>query len=132
MSKYYVLVDGQEIGIQIQHTESGNVVLLSDEPDVPLSIDFAALNSDVSSGAGTYSLIANGRSYQVHVEPTEEGLRMVMGGHRRTIEVLSEREWRLHKIAPRQTGKGGQATVKAPMPGLVKAVNVAEGDDVAR
>jgi 3-methylcrotonyl-CoA carboxylase alpha subunit len=44
--------------------------------------------------------------------------------------VLTEREWRLKKVAPRQTQQGGKQIIKAPMPGLVKGVLVAVGDEV--
>ena len=46
--------------------------------------------------------------------------------------VHTEREWRLEKIAPKQAVHSGPLTVKSPMPGLVKEVLVAPGDEVEK
>jgi biotin carboxyl carrier protein len=43
---------------------------------------------------------------------------------------LTEREWRLEKIAPKEAVQSGVAIVFAPMPGLVKDVLVERGDEV--
>jgi biotin carboxyl carrier protein len=132
VAKYYVTVDDREVGIEVLHTEAGTTVraLSSDAPSV--NVEFAAVHSNVDTGEGLYSLIADGKSYQVHAERTEEGMRMVIGRHRIDLTVLTEREWRLHKVAPRQAQQSGTIIVKAPMPGLVKSVLVSAGDEVAQ
>ena len=132
MARYYVEVDGKEVGVEVVPREGGTVLrLLEDETETSeVAADFAAIHSNVATGEGLYSLIADGKSYQAHVERTEDGLRMVIGSHLIDIRVLSEREWRLNKVAPRETRHSGAVTVKAPMPGLVKAVAVAPGDEV--
>src|SRR5437763_1991224 len=133
MARYYVQVDGSEIGLEVSHAEGRTMIRpLSDgQPDGEIDVDFATVHADPASGEGLYSLLAGGKSYQVYVERVDEGLRMVMWRHRFELTVLSEREWRLMKVAPRQGQVGGQVTVKAPMPGLVKSVSVNEGDQVA-
>jgi len=132
MARYYVEVDGKEVGIEVLSREGRTVLrLLEDGAETPeVAADFAAIHSYVATGEGLYSLIADGKSYQVHVERTEDGLRLVIGSHLIDIRVLTEREWRLNKVAPRETRQTGAMTVRAPMPGLVKAVAVAAGDEV--
>lgn len=132
MPKYYVEIEGSELGIELSHTETGTgtEARYLDDAETAHQVDFTPVFANTDTGDGLYSLIVDGKSYQVHVERTDEGLRMVMWRHRYSVAVLTEREWRLKKVAPRQQQAGGEVTVKAPMPGLVKSVQVAEGDTV--
>lgn len=132
MAKYYVQIDGKEIGLEVHERESGTVLQTTEGEAEPQTAhaDFAAVHSNLNTGEGLYSLITDGKSYQVHVERTGDGLRMLIGRHRFDLRVLTEREWRLEKVAPHQTQHGGTMVIKAPMPGLVKDVLVSEGDEV--
>lgn len=132
MAKYYVQIDGKEIGVEVHEREGGTAVQTVEDEAEPQTAhaDFAAVHSNLNTGEGRYSLITDGKSYQVHVERTDEGLRMVIGRHRFDMRVLTEREWRLEKVIPHQAQQGGTMVIKAPMPGLVKGVLVAEGDEV--
>jgi biotin carboxyl carrier protein len=95
-------------------------------------VDFAVVHANVDTGEGLYSIIADGRSYQVYLEPVDQEFRLALGRERLKLTVLTEREWRLRKSAPRQSANAGQTTIRAPMPGLVKAVVVTEGEQVAK
>lgn len=131
MAKYYVQVGGREIGIEVLPKEGGTVIHVGENGEAnEIGVDFASVHSNASTGEGLYSLIADGKSYQAHVERIPDGLRIVIGGHRFELQVLTEREWRLMKVAPRQSHDSGEIIVKAPMPGLVKMVAVAAGDEV--
>jgi biotin carboxyl carrier protein len=132
MAKYYVDVDGQEIGVEVLDQEGRTVIrrLDGEQAQPEKAVDFAAVHCNIDTGEGLYSLLIGGKSHQVHVERTGEGLRIVIGRHRGDVRVQTEREWRLKKVAPRQAQQTGQMNIKAPMPGLVKAVLVAEGDEV--
>lgn len=131
MANYYCIIDGQEIGLEVTHSEDRTIIRPIDrEGGAQATVDFAPVHMDVDTGEGLYSLIADGRSFQVHVERTEEGLRMVIWHHRYPARVLTEREYRLEKVAPRLAAAGGHKVIKAPMPGLVKALAVSEGDVV--
>lgn len=130
--KYYVELGKRELGIEVLHTEQGTQLRPVD-PESGLTdahVDFEPVHCNVDTGEGLYSLIADGKSYQMYVEPNGSGFRMLVWRHRYDITVLTEREWRLQKVAPRQAAHGGAVTISAPMPGLVKSVLVAEGDDV--
>lgn len=132
--KYFVEIGQREFGLEIHHGQDGTVVVpidnSSDQGGTP--VDFAPVHADVDTGEGLYSLIANGKSYQLYVEPVEQGFKLAVGRERYTISVLSEREWRLKKAAPRQTAHSGEITISAPMPGLVKQVLVQNGDAITR
>jgi biotin carboxyl carrier protein len=129
MSKYYIQIGDEEFPVQVTEGDEGTNVHLGDDPSAPPArVDFAVVNSSPSTGEGLYSIIADGKSYQVYALPTEEGYRLVMWRHRYDVRVISEREWRLEKVAPRRAAQTGKQTIKSPMPGLIKAVLVAEGD----
>ncbi len=76
---------------------------------------------------GLYSILLDGRSYDVQVERTPRHLIAVVDGHRFEIEVRDPRRW-----SGRSTHQGGDAVqiVAAPMPGKVVRVLVAPGDAV--
>jgi biotin carboxyl carrier protein len=75
-----------------------------------------------------YSVLLDGRSYDVYVEEAADGLVVVIGGHRFEIGVRDPR-----KLSHKRGGPGheGRQNVTAPMPGKVVRVLVAAGDEVA-
>src|SRR3954463_16552935 len=132
MAKYYIEVDNKEMAVEVFHREGKTTLSLQSDGEEPrlVAADFAVIHSNIGTGEGLYSLIADGKSYQVHVERTEEGLRMLIGGHQIDLRVQTEREWHLKKVAPRSMAQTGAVVVRAPMPGLVKSVAVERGQYV--
>ena len=133
MPRYYVQVDDREIGFEITETAQGLVLKPVDvrEDGTGAAVDLAAVHEHPGTGEGLYSLLVGGRSYQLYVERINAGYRVAMWRHRFDLNVLSEREWRLQKVAPKQASPGGKMVIAAPMPGLVKLVVVSDGDQVA-
>ena len=90
-----------------------------------------------AASAGRYSLLINNRSYEVVVrrlEADDEGgqrYEVLLDGQPYEVRLEDERERALANLA----GGGhesGDATIKAPMPGLVVNIPVAVGDAVER
>lgn len=133
MPRYYSQIDGREYSFEIVDTLDGTLVRQVGEADEAkeCSVDFAAVHAHPSTGEGLYSLLIDGKSYQLYLERTEDGLRVALSRHRFEVEVLTEREWRLQKVAPKQTVENGPFILKAPMPGLIKSVLVGAGDGVS-
>jgi 3-methylcrotonyl-CoA carboxylase alpha subunit len=131
--RYYVRVAGRELGLDIHHTEAGTAVEISEDgrPTSNEHVDFTPVHASGDTGEGLYSLIVDGKSYQLYVMPEGDGFRVGLGRYRFDLEVLTEREWRLQKVAPRAAAHTGPLVIQAPMPGLVKAVHVAVGDAVS-
>ena len=78
-------------------------------------------------GPGVYSILLDGRSYDVCVEETAAGLVVTIEGHRFAIEARDPRRW------SRKTAGAGSDTVQSilsPMPGKVIRVLAAPGDEV--
>ncbi len=131
MAKYFTELNGRELGFEIAqaHGATHLRVLEGDEPrDLP--VDFVPVQANVETGEGLYSLLAGGKSYELYVERHEGNLRVIIWRHRFEVKVYTEREWRLHKVAPKQVAHTGVTVIAAPMPGLVKAVVVSSGADV--
>ena len=77
---------------------------------------------------GTYSILIGGHSYEVRTGPLPEGQTWVDVAGRRQHFYL--RDPRNGRPGSGTASRGGQATLKAPMPGKVVRILVAEGDIV--
>ena len=132
MPKYYVQLDDDEISFDVRETDQGVVVqfINNDIHEEPRHVDFAPVHASSSTGEGLYSLLVDGLSYQIYVERKALGYRVALQRYRFDLTVLSEREWRLQKVAPKQAVLSGKMVIAAPMPGLVKSVLVVEGNEV--
>lgn len=79
---------------------------------------------------GYVSLIVDGRSIPVSVEPTEtDTLRVTVDGQRTDVQVKDERDLLIDRFGLGEDQAAG-GEVRAPMPGLVLDVLVEEGDEV--
>ncbi len=132
MPKYYVQLDDNEIGFEISQAGGANRVARLDVADSApaVQVDFVPVQADVETGEGLYSLLVDGRSYQLYIEKHDDHYRVMIWRHRYDVRVYTEREWRLMKVAPKQVAHTGTTVVIAPMPGLVKAVHVEPGVEV--
>lgn len=80
---------------------------------------------------GSYSLLLDNRSYDVLVERAGESeYRVLINGVLYTVQVVDERAKRLAEAAGAFSPTSGEFVLKSPMPGLVVAVPVSEGQRV--
>jgi biotin carboxyl carrier protein len=93
----------------------------------PMEVDFQSV-----SGQPVYSLLVNGKSYEAYVDIADDGLRVLMRGLLYNVTVEDEREKRLRAAAGGGVVESGEFHLKAPMPGLVVAVPVNEGQKVEK
>ena len=116
--RWSVLVNGAPRDIEI----------LAPAPDCRFRLDGAERQASVESAApGIYSVILDGRSYDVWLERTERGPIVTIDGCHFEIEVRDPRRW------SRKAGTAssdGIAALIAPMPGKVVRVLAAAGDTV--
>lgn len=82
--------------------------------------------------AGLYSLIINNESYEAVVEEGDGEFRVLINGVLFHAQVADERAKRLAEAAGAFTSTSGEATMKSPMPGMIVAVSVKEGDVVKK
>ena len=119
--KYVAEVDGLEFPVEIideRHVRFGEEVL---------EVDLATV-----SGEPLYSLIVNNESYEGYVYPDEDGWQVLLQGQFYQVRVEDEREKRLRTANETVERPGAEFVLKAPMPGLVAAVLVSEGQQVKK
>lgn len=82
-----------------------------------------------------YSLLLDNRSYEVHLDNTERNAYRVMvsgeGYEGFEVSVVDERTYRASLASGGLGGVSGDSAIKAPIPGLVVKVLVAEGEQVS-
>jgi biotin carboxyl carrier protein len=118
--KYVTTIDNQEFEIEIvdeRHIRIGGR---------PLEVDFESV-----SGQPVFSLILDGKSYEAFVYQGDEDWEVLIRGRQYQVKVEDEREKRL-KNAGGGSVSDGEFHLKAPMPGLVVAVLVEEGQEVKK
>jgi biotin carboxyl carrier protein len=90
-------------------------------------VDFVSV-----SGQPVYSLIADGKSHEAYVRESDEGWQVLLRGRLYPVRVEDEREKRLRAAAGGGVAETGEFHLKAPMPGLVVAIPVEEGQQVKK
>jgi biotin carboxyl carrier protein len=118
--KYIAEIDGMEFPIEIL-----------DEHHVRFGEETIGVDLAVVSGQPLYSLLANGESYEGYVYQDEETWQVLLMGQFYSVRVMDEREKRL-RTSGLSAATSGEFTLKAPMPGLVVAVPVEEGQTVEK
>jgi len=93
------------------------------------TVDFANLNQQP-----VFTLLIDGQSYEAYIHPGEGNeWQVLLRGMMYVAEVEDEREKRLRAAAGAVAGgAGGEFNLKAPMPGLIVAVPVTEGQAVKK
>ena len=118
--KYTALINAKAYTIEIG---ANNTVLVNGEPH---AVDFRSID-----GTTLFSLLMDNGSWEVLVERTGDEYRVVIDGELHIVDVQDERTRKLAKAEAKTAAAAGDVSVKAPMPGLVRGVNVSVGDSVA-
>ena len=93
----------------------------------PVEVDAERLDQVVQVEPGVYSVLVEGRSFEVRATASREGLRLQLDGRRFMAEVSDPRDRGQRSAAAVGTGR---QNIAAPMPGKVVRVLVGEGDAV--
>jgi biotin carboxyl carrier protein len=92
-----------------------------------IPVDFLSLNR-----SNAFSLLLNNNSYEMLVSEEDNGYQVLAMGHLFTVHVEDERARRLAQASRGYIPGSGEIQVKAPMPGLIVAIPVIEGQIVKR
>src|SRR5256712_12652621 len=118
--KYFVSIGAQTHEVEVD----GNRV----------TVDGVGLETDLVAVSGTplYHLLLAGASWTIAAEPLEGAGRWTLGlvGERVDVAVQDERSRGIEAASGKSKRSGGGGTVRAPMPGLVVRIEVAEGQRV--
>jgi biotin carboxyl carrier protein len=134
MTKYYVQPDADDTGdsaapFEIELVEQGEQLLATMDGERML-VDLKKV-----SEPSLYSLVIDNRSYEVFVDeqdPAGSVLSVLIDGEFHRWQVQDEWVRRLARIQHNSRVPDGEISVKAPMPGVVLAIEVAIGDAVSR
>jgi len=90
-------------------------------------VDFVSV-----SGQPVYSMIADGKSHEAYVREGDDEWQVLLRGRLYPVKVEDEREKRLRAAAGGGVAETGEFHLKAPMPGLVVAIPVTEGQEIKK
>ncbi len=120
--KYTTSVNGNTYQIEIN---SAHQITVDGEI---FAVDFESV-----SHQPLYSLLLDGGSHEAYIEYDAEGWQVLHRGDRYTVSVADERMQRLAQLGGLQADAAGREfLLKAPMPGLVVSVPVADGQPVEK
>jgi biotin carboxyl carrier protein len=119
--KYHVTIGQEEFEIEVR---SETEILFNGKS---IRVDFQSL-----ADQPVYSLLLGNESHEAYVGESERGLQVLLRGQLYEVEVEDERQRRLRQASEVEVPAGGEFQLKAPMPGLIVAVPVAEGETVSR
>lgn len=117
--KYITTINDEEFIIEIEHN---NQILVN---GARYDIDFQHLPE-----ADALSLLLNHQSFEAVVEERDDVWEVLIKGELYTVKVQDERAYRLSKARGVAGDVAGEAQIKSPMPGLIVAVPVTEGQHV--
>ncbi len=117
--KLMITVDGQPRELEIQRQNGTYNFVFGADPAREASLNAVE--------PGVYSVLLNGRSYEVKIAPGPDGYLVDFAGRRSVVQVRDPRS-----LTQRSRGGAGEGrqTLCAPMPGKVVRVLVKEGDQV--
>ncbi len=119
--KYVTTIDEKEYTVEVlddRHVSINGQVM---------EVDFESV-----SGQPVYSMLIDGRSYEAYVTEGEQEWQVLLLGRQYPATVADERERRLKSQAGGAGGQSGEFQLKAPMPGLIVAVPVNEGQSIEK
>lgn len=117
--KYTAIIDDKAYLIEVG---ANNTVRVDGEPH---SVDFHGID-----GSTLYSLLMDNRSWEVLVSRNGDEYRVLIDGELHIVNIQDERTRKLAKAEAKGTLTAGELHIKAPMPGLVRGVNVNVGDSI--
>ena len=119
--KYKVGIEEETVELEVKHTGDETQVMIGDR----------VLTADVVriGGSPVYSLVLDGKSYEVSAHRREGKFELVLRGENYDALVMDERAMRIAEATADVAAPSGE-TIKAPMPGVVVGIEVAVGDTV--
>jgi len=119
--KYHVRVGEEEFEIEVRSETEIEV------GGTPMRVDFQSM-----ADQPVYSLLLGNESFEAYVAEGEGGLQVLLRGQLYEVVVEDERQRRLRQASEVRSAAGGEFQLKAPMPGLIVAVPVTEGQAVEK
>jgi biotin carboxyl carrier protein len=108
------------------------LVEIIDEKHISVDGKVYEVDFESVSGQPVYSLIVDGKSHESYVAPGDHDWQVLIRGRLYPVTVEDEREKRLRSAAGGGVAETGEFHLRAPMPGLVVAILVEEGQAIKK
>jgi biotin carboxyl carrier protein len=108
------------------------VVEIIDEKHISVDGKRYEVDFETVSGQPVYSLIVDGKSHESYIYQGDDNWQVLLRGRLYPVTVEDEREKRLRAAAGGGVAETGEYHLRAPMPGLVVAIPVTEGQEIKR
>lgn len=108
------------------------VVEIIDDKHISVDGKIYGVDFEAVSGQPVYSLIVDGKSHESYVQRGDDNWQVLLRGRLYPVTVEDEREKRLRAAAGSDVAESGEFNLKAPMPGLVVAIPITEGQEVKK
>ncbi|MCK4577568.1 MAG: acetyl-CoA carboxylase biotin carboxyl carrier protein subunit [Candidatus Marinimicrobia bacterium] len=110
---------GHKIELELRQENGAAIVAINgQEPQLDL----------VRLSRYSYSLLMDGASHFLSIRPSREGYMVTLRQQTYIIKLRTELDLTIDKMGLRNKAASRSGTVAAPIPGLIGAINVAEGD----
>jgi biotin carboxyl carrier protein len=119
--KYITTINGKEYTVEV-----------IDEHHIVINQQLFQIDFHSISDQPVYSLLVDGKSYEAYVYPADDSWQVLLHGNQYAARVEDERERRLRTSTTDAISTGSEFHLKAPMPGLVIQVAVAEGQKIQK
>ncbi|MAF66447.1 MAG: hypothetical protein CMJ84_12420 [Planctomycetes bacterium] len=119
--KYFVRIGDTELEVELVERLGELLVAVEGES---LAIEYEPVDA-----LGQVGILTDGMSFGASVEGDGERVAVTIAGHTYHVEIEDERERAAHAAERRATGSGG--TITSVMPGVVVALLVRPGQEVA-
>jgi len=120
--KYFATIDGHTYEV-VLHRRNGRIAAEVDGEE--LDVDFERVR-----GERAWSLLVGSRSHPISFEPRPDGLSVTLGSESYLVRVEDERARAARKVAGGRGSRDQAKAVLSMMPGVVREVRVAPGDEV--
>jgi biotin carboxyl carrier protein len=117
--KYIATVGDQEFTVEVNR--EGEVIV----DGTSYAVDIQGVGSH-----SLYSIIIDGRSYDIFIDEVDEGYLVMLWGGLLEVKVQDERTRRLAGLRRGPVAPVGEVLIKAPMPGVVVELPLSEGQPV--
>lgn len=107
-------------------------ITINDGEDVLIDGERVAVDQQTSLNGTLYSLLVNGRSYALRLQPMDQCYRVQVAGETHDVCVVDERTHRLAGLRGDPGTHSGEVVLRAPMPGVIVEVAVKEGAAVEK
>ncbi len=122
MKTYHLELDGKTYEVGFENANGAISVTVNDKRRL---VDLASLN-----GGGALSILMDGRSFDLEVKETENGLSVFASGQHYNLLVEEAKLFRARQLSAARGAAAHEKEVRAPMPGLIVKIEVAVGQTV--